>query len=587
VLTVGVLTVSPAHGEMIKVDNPGNVKMNKQVWLFWKPYTDANRRPVPARNLLIDVSGMLKDKSGAPLPNAGEIERNIEFALKEWLTFGEAPVAGDTNPNQTGKASMASGNEHGDTVGKTFRAMSQDEKNALTTRYGMDAVGVRKANADETPDITFSWDFGLPRLPQGMGPDDVGFMDPTYGSTKVNGSIWGAHSNLATKTHALIVLRGPDSDYFKQGGRKGKLDASNPWSFVDVTGKDIVRDYVRNGDLRQPASVAEGKGQFDFYSVIKHEIGHAVSFKHDGGNRLKSLDPDEHSWVNPQRLLLPGLPTPALGLAPTRGDFEARASRLFISAELPGGFGGTDLYVVEHDSEGGAWLLPRNLGPTINTPFDEVDPHLADDNHTLLFASNRPGGAGAHDLYEGFFDLDADAWTTQALDALNSPFDDIAPDYRTGQDQVFFASNRPFGCGGLDLYSSVWALEEPGDGFMAPANLGCSVNSAFDDRDPAVSTYTQALYFSSDRPGGPGGFDLYQALFDLSGVLANPRLIDGVNSPGHEHDPSFGLDDQFLYFAACDADGCHAHEVESASVPEPALVLMLGLGLLAARRAAA
>jgi hypothetical protein len=577
-LVVGPWIASPARSETIRVDNPGNVKMNKQVWVHWRDHVDANRRNVPARPFLIDVSRMLKKKDGTPLPNADQIEKNIEFALKEWLKSKDAPVAGDTNKNETGEPNMASGHAHGDSLGKTFRAMSDNEKNALKNRYGTDSAGFRKAGAGETADITFAWDYNMPRKPAGMAPGDLGFMDPVTSETKVNGSVWGAHTKLATKTQALIVLRGPDSDYFKRDNLKDRVDPANPWNFVDVSGKDINRDYLRNSDLTQPSDPGPGtKGQYDFYSVIKHEIGHAVSFKHEGGTRLKPLDPDEHSWVNPKRIPLPIPPVPALGIAPTRGDFEPRASKLFISADLPGGFGGTDLWVVELDVEGNTWLLPQNLGPTINSPFDELDPHLADDNHTLLFSSNRPGGSGGYDLYEGAFDLSADSWMTEALGDLNTEFDELSPYYKTGQDQLFFASDRPLGCGGLDLYSSLWQLEDPGNGFLPASNLGCSVNSAHHDRDPAVSTYTQALYFASDRPGGPGGFDLYQALFGDSGVLGPSILLAGLNTTADELDPNFGLDDAHLYFARCSGEGCHAHEAEN--VPEPPVLVLAAVGL--------
>jgi hypothetical protein len=585
VAAILLISVPAARSEVIRVDNAGNLKMNKQVWLNWRAHVDANRRNVPAREFLFDVSGMLTGRDGTPLPNAAQIEKNIEFALKEWLKSTNAPVDGGTNKNETGKPSMASGNAHGDTLGKTFRGMSQDEKNALKNRYGTDSLGFRKAGAGETPDIKFSWDYHLARLPAGMAAEDLGFMDPVTSETKVNGSVWGAYSKLATKTQALIVLRGPDSDYFKRGNRKDRVDPASPWNFVDVTGKDINRDYIRNSDASQPPDSGPGtKGQYDFYSVIKHEIGHAVSFKHDGGTRLKSLDPDDHSWVDPKQIPLPIPPTPELGVTPTRGDFEPHASRLFISADLPGGFGGNDLWVVEFDVESGAWLFPQNLGPSLNSPFDERDPHLADDNHTLLFSSNRTGGTGGYDLYQGFFDLTAENWITEALTPLNTTFDEVAPYYKTGQDQLFFASDRSLGCGGFDIYSSVWQLVEPGDGFLPSTNLGCSINSNHNDRDPAVSTYTQALYFASDRPEGPGGFDLYQALFEQPGLLGIPTLLAGLNSPGNELDPSFGLDDQFLYFAGCSDDGCHAHEAENESVPEPSILVLSTIGFCGALR---
>jgi hypothetical protein len=46
-----------------------------------------------------------------------------------------------------------------------------------------------------------------------------------------------------------------------------------------------------------------------------------------------------------------------------------------------------------------AWQVPTDLGPIVNSPFEDGQPHIAADRQTLLFASTRPGGCGQADLY--------------------------------------------------------------------------------------------------------------------------------------------------------------------------------------------
>ncbi len=87
-------------------------------------------------------------------------------------------------------------------------------------------------------------------------------------------------------------------------------------------------------------------------------------------------------------------------------DFEDQApyvnqSRMVFASNRPGGFGGFDLYYSDFDGEN--WSDPTNMGPEINSEFDEFRPiiDLAPyyENSVLLFSSNRPGGLGGFDLY--------------------------------------------------------------------------------------------------------------------------------------------------------------------------------------------
>lgn len=87
-------------------------------------------------------------------------------------------------------------------------------------------------------------------------------------------------------------------------------------------------------------------------------------------------------------------------------DFQDQApfiskSRLVFASDRPGGFGGFDLYYSDFDGQN--WSTPINMGPEINTEFDEfrpiIDPAPYYENSVLLFSSNRPGGKGGFDLY--------------------------------------------------------------------------------------------------------------------------------------------------------------------------------------------
>jgi outer membrane protein OmpA-like peptidoglycan-associated protein/tetratricopeptide (TPR) repeat protein len=70
---------------------------------------------------------------------------------------------------------------------------------------------------------------------------------------------------------------------------------------------------------------------------------------------------------------------------------------LLFSSNMPGGFGGYDIYVARWDEEARAWREPVNLGPLVNTPGDEISPSVYND--MLVFASNGHVGFGGYDIY--------------------------------------------------------------------------------------------------------------------------------------------------------------------------------------------
>lgn len=77
---------------------------------------------------------------------------------------------------------------------------------------------------------------------------------------------------------------------------------------------------------------------------------------------------------------------------------------LLFTSDMPGGYGGFDLYIAHWDEENGTWGAPRNLGPEINTEGDEIFPVFY--KGRLIFSSNGLPGFGGYDLFSVFFDKD-------------------------------------------------------------------------------------------------------------------------------------------------------------------------------------
>lgn len=125
--------------------------------------------------------------------------------------------------------------------------------------------------------------------------------------------------------------------------------------------------------------------------------------------------------------------------------------KLYFASDMPGGFGGTDLYVCE--DQGGQWSEPVNMGPAINTPFNESNPFVAADG-SLYFASNGHPGLGGLDIFLASRGSDGAIAGAMNLGApINSPKDDFGFIIDAVNKRGFFTSNRPGGAGDDDIYA--------------------------------------------------------------------------------------------------------------------------------------
>lgn len=161
---------------------------------------------------------------------------------------------------------------------------------------------------------------------------------------------------------------------------------------------------------------------------------------------------------------------------------------------------------------------PQNI-TFLNSSKDDAYPTINAAKTLIYFCSNRESN---FDIYETNLN-----YTTSLLSALtddtvrtitkntilSSDKDDKCP-FIAGNLMVF-TSNRPGGYGGFDLYYSILTNGK----WSAPVNFGSNINSQFDEYRPIVKHYYSAfkndfMIFSSNRPGGKGGFDLYYVGID-------------------------------------------------------------------------
>jgi outer membrane protein OmpA-like peptidoglycan-associated protein/tetratricopeptide (TPR) repeat protein len=190
---------------------------------------------------------------------------------------------------------------------------------------------------------------------------------------------------------------------------------------------------------------------------------------------------------------------------------------------------------------------PFNLGMAINTKYHEYFPALTADGATMIFSR-------VIDKNEDFFISQKDKtgkWAmavpmTNVINTknYNEGAQSLSPD---GMYLYFTGCNRPESFGSCDIYVS----HKNGNNWDPPFNLGGTVNSSCWDSQPAISPDGSTLYFSSNRPGGFGGYDLWKTTLKDDGTWTKPENMGpDVNTSYDENTPFIHPDGQTLYFSS-------------------------------------
>lgn len=174
------------------------------------------------------------------------------------------------------------------------------------------------------------------------------------------------------------------------------------------------------------------------------------------------------------------------------------------------GYGGHDIFVSQRASVNDPWGAAQNLGPTINTADDEGSPTLSADGHLMYFASTRPGGFGGADIY---------------VSRRHNKRDDL--------------------------------------GWQAPQNLGSGVNTISNENGPEIfedeETGVTTLYFDSNRAGGPGplgddgthnGNDIYMSILQNDDTFGAATLVAELNTPSIERQTTIRRDGLEIFFGS-------------------------------------
>ncbi len=200
-------------------------------------------------------------------------------------------------------------------------------------------------------------------------------------------------------------------------------------------------------------------------------------------------------------------------------------------------------------------FTPQNMGKMINTPYDEYLPALTADEQTIIITRKEPRKSTTtamtpeeEDFYISTLDTNGN-WTMaeRVSEPLNSNDNEGAQCISQDGRFIVFTICGEGGLGSCDLY---WS-KKIGDRWSKPRNLGAAVNSRYWDSQPSFSIDGKTLYFTSNRPGGKGGKDIWKTTLNENGRWNKAvNLGNSINTTQDETCPFIHYDDQTLYFAS-------------------------------------
>ncbi|HEY9117237.1 MAG TPA: OmpA family protein [Roseivirga sp.] len=179
-----------------------------------------------------------------------------------------------------------------------------------------------------------------------------------------------------------------------------------------------------------------------------------------------------------------------------------------------------DLYFAT--KRNGEWTNPQPM--PINNPLAwDTSPSFNQSGTTIYFASDRPGGYGGSDIYRATLNARG-RWAdvTNMGPAINTAEDEVFP-YVAPDNKLYFASNGHAGFGMLDLF-----VAENSGGVITVKNMGPSFNSSSDDFGLVYSDFPFEGFFTSNRPGTSGGDDIYSFVDNTNDLKKITYLLKGT-----------------------------------------------------------
>lgn len=215
----------------------------------------------------------------------------------------------------------------------------------------------------------------------------------------------------------------------------------------------------------------------------------------------------------------------------------------------------------------GEWIAPVEFDSHLSGVHVQSHFYINPKEDWIIFASNHGKSAKDFDLYQSRLDKTTGDWSeaTPLAGDISSVFDELSPYLSSDEKSLYFSSNRKGFVGGFDVFVSTF--DENTQTWSTPENMGFPINSPDNELNFKMNPNMEEGYFSSDRIHGMGGFDIYYfweiEKVNIEGVITGADGQPLVNHQIKFH-PSSYYDESFTSFT--DANGKYGNEIISDEV---------------------
>ncbi|MCW5910880.1 MAG: OmpA family protein [Cyclobacteriaceae bacterium] len=204
----------------------------------------------------------------------------------------------------------------------------------------------------------------------------------------------------------------------------------------------------------------------------------------------------------------------------------------------------------------GEWTPARNLSGPLNNNYHNASINLSPDGKEMLLYHDSNGG----DILASFLKPDG-TWTDpKAILEINTEYIENSATITADGKQLFFTSNRPGGYGGTDIYVSV---KDAKGRWGTPRNLGRNINTDMDEDGVYVSASGKHLYFSSNGHAGMGDLDIYRSTFNAEKDMWEKPINMGYPINSVENDIYIVLtrDEDYAYISSVRPEGIGEQDI--------------------------
>ena len=256
-----------------------------------------------------------------------------------------------------------------------------------------------------------------PSTTGGKKISNEGYMEDMYKAEMSKGSLFESRDRMTDSTAGYYFSLVTDFEYERFENLGKKINSKGHDGSIQLGGKDSLLYFYRDSDIWSIEI-------FDTTVTEPTKMG-------------VHINSDQHE--------------PSL-------FFSLDGKQLFIVSDRPGGYGGLDIYVSSKQLNG-EWSEAKNLGPNINTQYDEDAPYLDPNGVTMYFSSRGNSSIGEYDIFRS--QLVDTTWSSPVNMGypINTPSDDIYFTMTSRYNRGYYSSGRLEGKGDMDLYRITFADE--------------------------------------------------------------------------------------------------------------------------------